>query len=258
MSYKPDESTWLSYIYDELSAKERKEVEQYLIENEDARKEVEELKEAQAVLGKIRDREVTAPTFSFDTAKVISMSNTEKWWRKPLAVAASISLIILTGYFVQLKISYGEEGFSMAFGVQQSSQGYSESEVESLIQKAIATNNETFLEQLKSSEEEVKKLVDSEAKKSKREIDSYLIAQRNQSIEVLRGLTEQSELAQQKYTDDVLQDFAIFLELQRQDDMEVIQARFENLADDTQLNRMQTNQLISNLYSDENRPANQY
>lgn len=258
MSYKPDESTLLSYLYDELSAEEKRKVEQYLSDNQEVQTELTELRDAQSVLGKIQDREVAVPTFSFEDSKVISMGTTSKWWRKPLAIAASISLIILTGYFAQINLSVGADGMRLSFGVQQSGDGYSDSQVEDMIQNAIAANNETFLQQLRSSEKEMKKLVSDETEKSKQEINSYLVHQKNQSIEVLRGLMEQSELAQRRYTNDVLQDFAIFLETQRQDDMNVIQARFDNLADDTQLNRLQTNRLISNLYPDENPTQNQY
>ena len=146
----------------------------------------------------------------------------------------------------------------MSFGVLQTQGSYSNSQVEDIVQKAIIANNETFLLQLKSSEKEMKSLISDATKKSKLEMDSYLALQKEKNIEVLKVLLEQSELVQRRHTDDVLQDFAIFLEMQRQDDMDMIQARFENLVEDTQLNRMQTNQLISNLYSDENPTQNQY
>ena len=44
MSYKPDESVLMAYLYDELSGEERVLVEKYLLENPTAMKELESLK----------------------------------------------------------------------------------------------------------------------------------------------------------------------------------------------------------------------
>ena len=44
MSYKPDESVLMAYLYDELSGEERVLVEKYLLENPTAMKEFEGLK----------------------------------------------------------------------------------------------------------------------------------------------------------------------------------------------------------------------
>ena len=94
MSYKVDESTLMAYLYDELSAEEKQKVEAYLNENESARKELEALQEARWVMGKIKEREVEVPHFTFDQPGVVVGSESARWWKFPMGIAASTNNVI--------------------------------------------------------------------------------------------------------------------------------------------------------------------
>ena len=61
------------------------------------------------------------------------------------------------------------------------------------------------------------------------QIDDYMENWRQQSIETLAGLLEASELSQRKYTDDLLRELAVYLDIQRQNDLNVIVYNFVDM-----------------------------
>lgn len=264
MSYKPEESELMAYLYDELTDNEKKKIEAYLAENEDARRELEELRDARTILSKMNDREVAVPSFVFDESpKVVAMNKGGffSFWRNSMAIAASISIIILVGFLTKVNLSWGDDGMQLSFGNQPTEQsGYTEADVQRMIQSAIAENNQLVNNKLESVEQGMKQLVSNTPTPTieQKQIDAYMEEWRIQSIETLAGLLESSELSQKEYTDQVLREFAIFLDIQRQNDMNVIQTRFDNLIDDTELNQMQTNRILTNLLSSSGEPSNQY
>ncbi|WP_421764913.1 anti-sigma factor family protein [Ekhidna sp.] len=262
MSYKPEESTMIAYLYGELSEVERKKVEEYLSGNDDARKDFEELKSTQSILNKLKDREVEVPIFSFSDSKniVVNSDSGRSIWMRSLSIAASIILVLLFGYLTKFHVSYDENGLQMAFGEQKNN--YSQTEVERMIAAAIDKNNEEINERIASTETGIQEFVSENTQSLKNSLVSQVNQtdfenQRRQYLSMLKEMIESSELEQKKYTDEVMTDFAIFLDIQRQNDLEVIQTRFNNLQDNAELNQFQTNQILANLISTVEDP-NQY
>lgn len=263
MSYKPEESTLIAYLYDELALADRKKVEEYLSGNDIAQKELEELRNTLSVMSHLKDREVEVPTFTFENAsKVIVGSKSEfSFWRRSLAIAASIVLVMIVGYVTQFKVVWND-GFQLSFG--ESSSGYDHQEVASMIAEAIKQNNAETDLRIESTAASLRKFVDDKnqtihttlASQASQPANGFE-SQRKQYLDQLRQMVETSELAQKKYTDQVLMDFAIFLDMQRQNDLEVIQSRFDNLQNNTEWNQLQTNQILANLISSVEDP-NQY
>lgn len=261
MSYKPEETTLIAYLYGELSEAEERRVEDYLSGNEDARKEFEEFKAARLIMGRLKDREVEVPSFSFsEPTNVVVGSLNKSVWMRALAVAASVVLVLLFGYLTKFHVSYNENGFEMAFGEQE--KGYNQTQVETMIAEAIEKNNEEINERLASAETGIQEFVSENTQSLKNSLvrqvnHSDFDNQKKQYLAMLKEMIESSELAQKKYTDEVMTDFAIFLDIQRQNDLEVIQTRFNNLQDNAELNQFQTNQILANLISTVEDP-NQY
>ena len=50
MSYKPSEQDLIAYLYDELEGVEKEKVEQYLLANPDARKQLDQLRSVSSML----------------------------------------------------------------------------------------------------------------------------------------------------------------------------------------------------------------
>ncbi|WP_436515815.1 anti-sigma factor family protein [Ekhidna sp. To15] len=267
MKYKPEEATLMSYIYGELSTEEQAKVEEYLSGSEEARKELEELKSTLSIMGQLKDKEVDIPTFTFNQSSQVVVADhpTVSFWRKSMAIAASIALLIFIGYLTKFNVSVGDQGFQMAFGNQN--EGFSQEEVQSMIAEAITENNSELNKKLANSEAGIKEYVADNNQSLQNQLvkrvsnqpqsQSDFESERQQYLDYLKQLIEDSEITQKRYTDQVLTDFAIFLDIQRQNDMEVFQTRFNNLEDNTELNSFKTDQILSNLGSTVENP-NQY
>ncbi len=254
MNYKPEESKLIAYIYGELSEADKKEVEEYLSGNAEAKKELEELKATISILATVKDQEVDVPRFTFNQASevVVGQKTIIGFWKKSLAIAASISLIFLIGYLTNIRISFGDQGFELSFNEHS---GYSPQNVESMIANAIQENNQKIAENLSSSEVSLRKMIDENQNDIKTKLvgqsfssnEDQLAQQRKEFMDLFRKMIESSELDQKKYTDEVLLDFAVYLDIQRQSDLEVIQTRFNSLEDNAELNLFQTNRILSDI-----------
>jgi anti-sigma factor RsiW len=77
MSYKPDETVFMAYLYDELNPDEKLLVEKYLSENPDARKELEQLQHLRRLMSAVADQEVIAPPM------VVEGTNLRFFWNAP-------------------------------------------------------------------------------------------------------------------------------------------------------------------------------
>ena len=258
MSYKPNEATLMAYLYDELSDEERRRVESYLAENEQVRKELEELGDARCILSGLKDKEVEVPSFVFNEPSKVVVSTVNShgfFWKRSLAIAASVSFILLAGYLTQFRMSVDNGNFQMGFG----DQGFSDEVIELQIQEALARNGETIDDKIADWQANVLQNVNHRVDAIGQEkLEEYLEQLRLQNIQTMMGLMESSELSQKKYTEDLLREFALYLDVQRQNDMDVIQAGFENLANDTQWNQMRTNQILTNLIGSSEVSENQY
>lgn len=268
MSYKPDESTWISYLYGELSEAERKQAEDYLKNSESARKELDELKEAHAILGKLKDREVDVPTFSFSSASNVIVAKGATgghgFWKYSLGLAASLALLLVVGYLTTFKASYQDGYLQLSFGnipteVQQET-GFSEDQVKSLITEALNENRTHTNEQISLVSNDLKQSINSidKGELDQELLDEYLVQLRLLNSQLVRQMMEEATWEQRNYTDRTMQDLAIYLNLQRQEDMNIIQTQFENLADDTKFNIRQTNQMLNTFMMQNQEIPNQF
>lgn len=265
MSYKVDESTLMAYLYDELSTEERSKVEAYLEKNEAARTELEELKETRFLLNKIRDRDVEIPRFKFDQSNVVvGASNHQSWWKYPMSIAASIAFLLIVGYLTSFQVSVDEGGLQVAFGVDNSVDSnkelYTKSQVESIVSDALKANTELVDQRMSAYKNSITSQVAQKLPAPDQELlNEYMTRLRDFNRETLRSMLENSEQSQKDYTDKSLQELAVFLDIQRRNDLEVIQTRFQNFEDDAEYNQLQTNQILTNLISSvEEQPSNQY
>ena len=261
MSYKVDEATLMAYLYGELSSEEKKKVEAYLDENESARKELEALEEARWIMGKVQEREVEVPQFTFDQSNVVVGSANQHWWKFPMGIAASIALLIFVGYLTSFRISTGAEGLEMAFGSATSTEEvYTKAEVQEMLAEALAANNQLVSQQLSTVQQTMHQQVAEQVPNvDEALLNEYMARLRDFNRDALQSMLENSEQSQRDYMDQSLQELAVFLDIQRRNDLDVIQTQFTNLAEDTEYNQLQTNQILTNLISSvEEQPSNQY
>jgi len=264
MSYKVDESTLMAYLYGELSAEEHTKVEEYLYQHEEARKELEELKEARFLMGKLSDREIDVPKFTFDQPeKVVALGGSaHHWWKYPLGIAASIALILCIGYLTSFQVTTDKNGTNIAFGDRETQEEtFTKDQVQTMINQALAENNKQINQRINDSQSSIAQQVSqtNPSAVDQNLLNEYMARLRNFNRETLRSMLEESEQSQKTYTDQSLRDLAVFLDVQRQNDMNVIQTRLESFEDDAEFNQSRTNRILTNLIgSAEEQPSNQY
>ncbi|MFK7952008.1 MAG: anti-sigma factor [Ekhidna sp.] len=249
MSYKPNDEIIADYIGGELSQDETSKLEAYLAEHPDEKKEVEELKSMQSLMGRFGDKEVVAPSFVFEEAPSIVIAkhrSIDRFLKSSLAIAASLTLLFLVGYFTRFSISQGEAGLQLSFGEVKEVQNNSlnREDVKAWMQEALAENNSELINkinQVKTELDESKntQLVSnrpSNVSVDKQLVDKYISELRLANRDIILGLLEDSERSQQEYLTGVMTDFASFMELQRQKDLDAIELQFSSLVnrpDDT-------------------------
>lgn len=111
MSYKPTNEDLAAYLYGELEESAKAQIDQYLKEHPKAREELKAMEEARVVLSQWEDEEVPVmPGF-------IQPYENSEWlyWRKYVAIAATILLIVAFGWVSNFNISYDEQGFQARF-----------------------------------------------------------------------------------------------------------------------------------------------
>ncbi|MDH5476646.1 MAG: hypothetical protein OEX22_13190, partial [Cyclobacteriaceae bacterium] len=156
MSYKPDESTLVAYLYNELNTKERSKVEEYFKAYPEKKKELDEITSMRQLLGKWEDKEVTAPSFVFDNSDVVVVSKSiwkTGFFRTTVGVAASIALLMVVGYFTNLSVTKNETGIYLSFGQQvkvkeEAIPSLTEADIKLIMQETLNKNNDSLLSKI--------------------------------------------------------------------------------------------------------------
>ncbi len=242
MSYKPNDEVIADYLAGELSKEDTIKLEAYLVEHPDEKLELEELKSVQGMMGKLGDKEVTAPSFVFEEAPSIVIAkhrSIDRYLKSSLAIAASIALLLLVGYFTKFSISQGQEGLQLSFGSQENVSGnqLSKDDVKVWMQEALAENNSELLNEINQVRNDIDKAqttqlasnASSDASVDRKLIDQYISELRLANRDIILGLLEDSERSQQEYLTGVMTDFANFMESQRQKDLDAIELQFSSL-----------------------------
>jgi hypothetical protein len=127
MKYKPTQEELISYLYGELSAEEMDKVDAYLREHPEARKELEALQDTRMRMSEYEEEDMPEPM------AFLTPSKNEEWlyWRKYVAIAATLLLIITFGTLSGFKVISTEQGMHIGFG--EANIGLTEDQVADLI-----------------------------------------------------------------------------------------------------------------------------
>ncbi len=144
----------MDYMYGELEADQAKELEQYISQHADLKQELEELTETRSMLQHlpVQSPQEQLVIMEPETREKTATSN---WWervrtalspqagfaRTSFAIAGFVFLFVITGALTNMKVSIGDNGFSMTFGEQPPAQvGYTPSQVELIINQVQKEN----------------------------------------------------------------------------------------------------------------------
>jgi hypothetical protein len=266
MSWKPNETDIVDYLFGELPSDTQKKFEQYMQQNPELAKEVKDLRLTQGVLPSLPDEEVILPLKFSTITGTDKFTNASRKWLYPLSIAASIAAILVVGYFTQFSLAYGEEGFRMAFNEVAPTQEavLSEAEINSIIDArvSLATNKwdrqitdmqTSFATQLEQNqritESEIRRVA---ATRQQTEIEdeqilSFITQLKDENRKMMQTFYQASADDQQKYMRNILLDFQDYLDSQRQEDLQFIQANMLELKSTSELNQEETDKILANI-----------
>lgn len=268
MSYKPDESVLMAYLYGELSGEEKSAVEKYLKENPTAMKELESLQHIRKMLAAVSDKEVIAPPI------VVEDSKQRFFWNAPYfktisAIAASLLLLMVAGKMLDIQVNYSGNEVSMRFGkpatdkiVETLPQGLTTEQVQKMINSSMLQNNKIVQASLNETQDKldasirknmamnstrVNNLVQEASRASQDEIRRFVATLQDQNQQVVKDYFQLSTNEQQTYIEGLLVNFSKYLQQQRKNDLEVIQTRLVSVEQNNSVFKQEAEQILASI-----------
>ncbi len=278
MSYKPDEKDWMAYIYGEMEGEEKERFEQYLLENEDARRELQRYHGFQKLIGLVEDKEVIAPPIVLGDGRQRSLWDAP-YFRTIVSIAASLLLIIVVGKLTgtqlvingnEMKLSFGEPQQAQTVKEQRYQASLTEEQVQKMINASLQSNNEALAQSWKENEEKlstsirqnlainsgkVDALLKEAATASQDQISGFVASMQAENRKMVQDYFQLSTSEQKTYIENLLVDFADYLQQQRNNDLQLVQMRMNSLEKNTDVFKQETEQILSSIITTVGNPS---
>lgn len=269
MSYKPDQNDWMAYLYGEMESADKEKMEQYLLANADARKELEWYKKLQGMLSTVEDKEVIAPPLVLGEGGQRFIWNTPSF-RLIAGIAASFLVVILVGKATGLRVVVKDNEFTMAFGepkpapvqVAVRETSLTPEQVQQMINASLNENNEVMRESWAETQQKldasvrtslamnsgkIDKLVREAATASQQQIQQYVSGMQADNMKLVKDYFQLSSTQQKDYIENLLVDFAKYLQQERNSDLQVVQSRLNAIEQNTDVFKQETEQILSSI-----------
>ena len=270
MSYKPDEGILMAYLYGELGGQEKENLEQYLTQNPAAQKELQKLRELRKMLGSVADKEVIAPPLFLGDRKQHYLWGSP-YFKTVVSIAASLILIILVGRFSGLHIHYANQELKISFGDKKESKPVetqrqiatlTPDQVQAMINSSLKQSNTALQDGFQESQQmlnasiqknllansgKIDKLVHEASSASQEQIQQYVYGLQNENMKLVKDYFQLTSTDQKKYIEDLLVDFAKYMQQQRSSDLQIVQTRLNSLEKNTDMFKQETEQILSSI-----------
>lgn len=269
----------INYLYDEMTAEERRQFEKAMEHNPELRREFEELKAVRKGLSQVQDKEVMEPFFLWgrngSTPWSTMFRRRSLLMFKPfIAVAATFIIVLLVGYLTNFTITYQDKSLYIGFNRMEGGGEYGEitrEEIATLVNQEIAKNNAYIFTKLTETEqkmdtrftaleEEPKSLVSTAQLPAdvvtQQELDLFLTQVRNNNLSVLKTYLQSSSVQQEEYFQAVLAEFSDYMENQREEDLRLIRRSLVDLRENQQAQKAETDQILANIITTVNNQNN--
>jgi len=259
MKGKPDESRLISFLYGELEGDERKEVEEYLESQPEAREELEDFRHARKTLETFADREVVEPTI------IISRDENGPLFSKPflraLAVAASVTVLMFFSWLLGLNMTMTGQGLYIGFGgpsKTDESSGTERKELTEMVNSAVKEMGDKMEARFNGLENQIGLIrtesgenIDGAVKKamyiSQDQIRDYTQQLNSENKAAIQKLFDMNKEDQDLYLQAMLNDFTDYIEKRREADLEMIDLYFTEFKQDTEVKQLETNQVLASI-----------
>lgn len=278
MAYKPEENDLMAYLYGELEGKEKERLEQYLLENAEARIELERLKQLRTLMGQVKDKEVIAPPIFVGDHKPRFWIHTP-YLKTIISIAASLILVILVARVTGLRIDASDGQLTMGFGERSQpvttasipdQKTISEEQVKQLINASLQQNNSamqanwedtrkkldaSIVRNLNQSSERIDQLVRQSSEASQQQIRDFVGSMQTENMQLVKNYFQLNSTEQKKYVESLLVDFAKYLQEQRNNDLQVVQTQIKSMEKNTDLFKQETEQILSSIITTVGNPS---
>lgn len=266
MNYKPEESTLMAYLYGELEGLEKEKFEKYLLLHPEVSIQLDHLRELRKMMESVKDKEVIAPPIFVGDHK------RNMFWSSPylktiVGIAASLLLVILVGKLVDVRVKYFNGELTLGFGnpvevkpktMLPQTPALTVNEVQEMINSALLHNNTTVEEsqqELRASiqknlvvnSNKIDQLIQKTSTASQEQIQNFVATLQSDNMKLMKDYFQLTSADQKKYIEDLLVDFAKYMQQQRNNDMQVVQAQLNSLEKDTDTFKQETEQILSSI-----------
>lgn len=229
MKYKPTEEILIAYLYGELDQEQSFQVEAYLAANPEEKPRLEGLSETRMIFNELEDEEMPGQLAFMAPAK------NEEWmyWRKYVAIAATLLLILTFGWISGFKANYGEDGLFLGYGEVRN--GLTEEQVANMIYDNNSSISTYMEESLQASQDSVavKFKILQANNDSEAAIKKIFDDEKDALINQMVGLNDKLSGDYRELMRQIVVNFSNNIETQRIDDLKSIQAAFTDLEDAT-------------------------
>ena len=273
MSYKPDESTLIAYLYGELNEKETQKLEGYFQQHPEELTKLRELGEVRDLMSHAQDKEVIAPPVFVDDTNIRPLWKSSSI-RFAVGMAASILFLLVAGKLLGPEINYSKGELRISFGEKTEQvepvNNLTEEKVNDLITTSLTKNNETLASARNEDQKKLMQtLVDFNSKKmneltktasqaSQEQVRSFVSNLQEQNLKLMKDYFQLSTADQKKYMENLLVDFSGYLQEQRKQDLQYVQAKVNSLEKNNNQFKQETEQILTSLISNPGKKKNSY
>jgi hypothetical protein len=250
-------------------------MDQYLLENAEARNEFEKFQGLRKMMSSVEDKEVIAPPIIIEGARQRFLWNTP-YIRMIVSIAASLLLIILVGKVTGTHISMNGKEFKLSFGgetitpvetpvIEKSvSSQLTAEEVQQMINKSLTANNS----EIESSWEESQKKLNASIRQNlavnsakvdevmrstsvatQDQIRNYVASMQAENMQQVKDYFQLTSAQQKTYIESLLVDFDKYLQQQRNNDLQLVQTRLHSIEENSNVFQQETEQILTSIIS---------
>jgi hypothetical protein len=260
----------MAYLYGELGAEERSEVEKHFQENPHELKQFQELLFVKDALGKIADKEVIAPPIFMDDEKPVISLWRSGFVRYAVGIAAAFFIVMVGARLLDVQMKYSGNEFTLSFGEikkVQDGQGLSPEQVQGMINASLNKNNDFVQASWSESQskmddaleqnayltsQKINEISKASVSASQEEIRQFMERLRNENSQVMQDYIRLSSNDQKQYIENLLVDFSKYMQEQRAQDLNLVNTRLTTLEQDNNLFREEAGQILTSLISNNN------
>ncbi|UZR95556.1 anti-sigma factor family protein [Chondrinema litorale] len=279
MNSNIDKSTIIDYLYGEMNEDEKLQFEQQFDKDPALKAEVNAMLETRNFLNKASVQEPTEPLI-LNVLSSFNNQSKDAFWRKWASVAAALLVILVAAAWWNLEIEMGDGELRISFNknynkVQQAEIKKQKDALEEEIAKQKDLMNRALKERVAQLEDslylgytniksEFQELVSQQNVQVQNQQRLYLTPEEVEKLmwkineENFKNTTlliSKTSEGQQKYNEELIREFAEFVEEKRKSDLQLVSYALNKLKTDTQAQQEETNIILAKLINEWNKES---